>query len=92
MAINRNNPDKTPYPELAAALKDVKHYFIYAGLFSAAINLLMLAPIIYMLQVYSRVVARQPVDSGDAHPVDGVCPDGCWWIRVGTHDDPGECQ
>ncbi len=57
MAITKNSPNKTQYPELAAALKDVKHYFIYAGLFSAAINLIMLVPTIYMLQVYSRVVA-----------------------------------
>jgi ATP-binding cassette subfamily C protein EexD len=35
----------------------VKSYFIYAGLFSAAVNLLMLVPVIYMLQVYDRVVS-----------------------------------
>ena len=40
------------YPELAASFNDVKSYFIYAGLFSAAVNLLMLVPVIYMLQVY----------------------------------------
>lgn len=45
------------YPELAAAFTDVKRYFIYAGLFSAAVNLLMLVPVIYMLQVYDRVVS-----------------------------------
>ena len=44
------------YPELSEAMKAVKHYFIYAGLFSAAVNILMLAPIIYMLQVYDRVL------------------------------------
>ncbi len=49
--------NKTTYPELAAALKDVKQYFLYAGLFSAAINLLMLVPVLYMLQVYDRVVS-----------------------------------
>ena len=38
-------------------LRDLKAYFMYAGLFSAAINFLMLTPIIYMLQVYDRVVA-----------------------------------
>ena len=47
----------TKYPELMAAFQDVKHYFIYAGLFSAAVNLLMLVPVIYMLQVYDRVVS-----------------------------------
>jgi len=45
------------YPELAASFDDVKSYFIYAGLFSAAVNLLMLVPVIYMLQVYDRVVS-----------------------------------
>ena len=45
------------YPELTAAFNDVKSYFIYAGLFSAAVNLLMLVPVIYMLQVYDRVVS-----------------------------------
>lgn len=45
------------YPELAASFNDVKGYFIYAGLFSAAVNLLMLVPVIYMLQVYDRVVS-----------------------------------
>lgn len=43
--------------ELNNALKDCKQYFIYAGLFSAAINILMLTPIIYMLAVYDRVVS-----------------------------------
>jgi len=57
MATNTNNSSKTTYPELAASLKDVKRYFIYVGLFSAAINLLQLVPVIYMLQVYSSVVA-----------------------------------
>ena len=45
------------YPELAASFNDVKSYFIYAGFFSAAVNLLMLVPVIYMLQVYDRVVS-----------------------------------
>jgi ATP-binding cassette, subfamily C, bacterial EexD len=48
---------KNKYPELAAAFTDVKRYFIYAGFFSAAVNLLMLVPVIYMLQVYDRVVS-----------------------------------
>ena len=48
---------KNKYPELAAAFTDVKRYFVYAGFFSAAVNLLMLVPVIYMLQVYDRVVS-----------------------------------
>ena len=43
--------------ELSESLRDLRAYFMYAGLFSAAINFLMLTPIIYMLQVYDRVVA-----------------------------------
>jgi ATP-binding cassette subfamily C protein EexD len=51
------NSKITKYPELSAALKDVKSYFILAGVFSAAINILMLVPVIYMLQVYDRVMS-----------------------------------
>jgi len=45
------------YQELNETLKSIRHYFIYAGLFSAAVNILMLTPIIYMLQVYDRVIS-----------------------------------
>lgn len=48
---------KQPHQELRDALKACKQYFIYAGVFSAAVNILMLTPIIYMLAVYDRVVA-----------------------------------
>ncbi len=48
---------KPRYPELESALKDVKSYFIYAAVFSAAVNTLMLVPVIYMLQVYDRVMS-----------------------------------
>jgi ATP-binding cassette subfamily C protein EexD len=54
--MNQNNKT-TKYPELSAALKDVKSYFILAGVFSASINILMLVPVIYMLQVYDRVMS-----------------------------------
>ena len=43
--------------ELSQTLSSLRTYFIYAGVFSAAINILMLTPIIYMLQVYDRVVS-----------------------------------
>mgnify|MGYP003727246991 CR=1 FL=1 len=51
------------YPELAAALKDVKSYFIYAGLFSAAVNILLLVPVMYMLQVFNRVIASNSLST-----------------------------
>lgn len=43
--------------ELSEALAAVKRHFIYAGVFSAAVNILLLVPIIYMLTVYDRVLA-----------------------------------
>lgn len=42
--------------ELKDALASVKQHFIYAGCFSAAVNILVLVPILYMLQVYDRVM------------------------------------
>ncbi len=36
---------------------NLRGYFLYAALFSASLNLLMLTPILYMLQVYDRVVS-----------------------------------
>ena len=51
------------YPELTAALKDVRSYFIYAGLFSAAVNILLLVPVMYMLQVFNRVIASNSLST-----------------------------
>ena len=48
---------KEKYPELAAAYQDVRRYFMYAGFFSALVNLLMLVPVIYMMQIFDRVVS-----------------------------------
>ena len=42
--------------ELRESLYECRKHFLYAGLFSAAINILLLTPIIYMLTVYDRVV------------------------------------
>lgn len=43
--------------ELILALRACKQYFIYAGIFSAAVNVLLLTPIIYMMTVFDRVVS-----------------------------------
>ena len=43
--------------ELYGALKSVKRHFFYVGGFSAAVNLLQLVPIMYMLNVYDRVMS-----------------------------------
>lgn len=54
--MNAKSKNKQPN-DLELALKDVKRYFVFAGLFSAAVNILMLTPVIYMLTVYDRVVS-----------------------------------
>ena len=52
-----DNSKAKKYQDLKDALKSVRRYFAYVGLFSIAINMLMLMPIIYMLQVYDRVIS-----------------------------------
>mgnify|MGYP001331560238 CR=1 FL=1 len=54
MNMQENNHEEDG---IVVALKSLKGYFWYATLFSACINILMLTPIIYMLQVYDRVVS-----------------------------------
>lgn len=41
---------------LAQAIRACRAYFIWAAVFSALVNLLYLAPTLYMMQVYDRVV------------------------------------
>lgn len=48
--------DKT---EIGRVLRTFKRTFITVGVFSAIINLLMLVPSLYMLQVYDRVLASR---------------------------------
>jgi len=49
------------HPAIAAAFKDCRRVFWGVALFSAAVNLLMLAGPLYMLQVYDRVLASHSV-------------------------------
>jgi ATP-binding cassette subfamily C protein EexD len=46
-----------PPKELLDALQGIRQHFLYAGAFSAAINILQLGPILYMMQVYDRVLS-----------------------------------
>jgi PrtD family type I secretion system ABC transporter len=43
-------------PVIAGALRAIRRHFLYAVLFSALLNLLFIAPMLYMLQVYDRVM------------------------------------
>lgn len=52
-------PQRTPRRELFAALAGLKREFVAVGLFSLAANALMLAPSLYMLQVFDRVMVSQ---------------------------------
>jgi len=50
---------KTATNEIAEALMAFKSVFITVGVFSAILNVLMLAPSLYMLQVYDRVLSSR---------------------------------
>ena len=43
-------------PALRAGIEACRRHFVYAMLFSALLNVLFIAPMLYMLQVYDRVV------------------------------------
>jgi ATP-binding cassette subfamily C exporter for protease/lipase len=45
--------------ELADAVGDLKHGFVALGMFSFCINMMLLMPAIYMLQVYDRVLTSR---------------------------------
>ena len=50
---------RSPPPAIKAALDACRKHFLYAMLFSALLNLLFIAPMLYMLQVYDRVIPTQ---------------------------------
>ncbi|MDR2213645.1 MAG: hypothetical protein LBE21_08490, partial [Pseudomonadales bacterium] len=54
--MNSPSRNEQGIKELLDTLGAVKQHFIYAGSFSAAANLLQLVPILYMMQVYDRVM------------------------------------
>ncbi len=49
-------PSRPGTEPLAEALKACRVHFLWAAVFSAAVNLLYLTPTLYMMQVYDRVV------------------------------------
>ncbi|MDB5871007.1 MAG: type secretion system ATPase [Ramlibacter sp.] len=54
-----NTPDFFKRSELTAALWAFRREFLLVGLFSMVANLLMLAPTIYMMQIFDRVMRSQ---------------------------------
>jgi ATP-binding cassette subfamily C protein len=50
---------RSPPPVIKAALEACRRHFVYAMAFSALLNLLFIAPMLYMLQVYDRVIPTQ---------------------------------
>ena len=50
-----------PIGSLRSAIGACRKHLLYAGMFSAVINLLYIAPTLYMLQVYDRVVPTRGV-------------------------------
>ncbi|MDK1290334.1 type I secretion system permease/ATPase [Pseudoalteromonas umbrosa] len=57
------NPVMVPSEALKRALRKQKRSLIHVAGFSAIINLLMLIPAIYMLQVYDRVLSSANIDT-----------------------------
>lgn len=60
--LNKNKKDEQP-SELKSAILASKRAFIIVGFFSLFINLLMLVPPLYMLQLYDRVLTSRSEDT-----------------------------
>jgi len=61
--MRTNQARKIAQTQLEKTLKRTKKSFFYVGLFSFFINMLMLTPSIYMLQVYDRVMNSRSIDT-----------------------------
>lgn len=58
-----NQAKKIAQTQLEETLEHTKKSFFYVGLFSFFINMLMLTPSIYMLQVYDRVMNSRSIET-----------------------------
>ena len=59
--MTAQTPGRPPANELNEALRALRNAFMTVGTFSGFINLMMLAPALYMLQVYDRVLGSRNV-------------------------------
>lgn len=59
--MNKNQERILAQTKLEEVLKETKKSFIAVGIFSFFINMLMLTPSLYMLQVYDRVMVSQSI-------------------------------
>jgi len=57
------NDKKLAKSKLEEVLKQTRKWFLFAGFFSMFINLLMLVPSLYMLQVYDRVMTSRSLET-----------------------------
>ncbi len=61
MTFRQVQSARTTHPDIAAALAECRRSFWSVAFFSGAVNILMLAGPLYMLQVYDRVLASRSV-------------------------------
>jgi ATP-binding cassette subfamily C protein EexD len=59
----KNNKSEKKSTQLEIMLKNTRKSFVYVGVFSFFINVLMLVPAIYMLQVYDRVMSSRSIET-----------------------------
>ncbi|NIN35497.1 MAG: type I secretion system permease/ATPase, partial [Gammaproteobacteria bacterium] len=59
--MTQTNPASRP--SLRAFFSRFRPYFIFAGIFSLLVNLLMLVPALFMLQVFDRVVTSRSTET-----------------------------
>jgi ATP-binding cassette subfamily C protein len=57
--VLNKSPSLSVPPIMAEGLRACRHHFAFVALFSALVNLLYLAPTIYMMQVYDRAVPSE---------------------------------
>ena len=56
ITTSSTNPQSTPRGEIGKALRSLRGAWVAVAIFSMVANVMLLAPTIYMLQVYDRVM------------------------------------